>query len=139
MKICEKSNSSNQKQVMNNKGQGAIELMLLSVVILVLAVLVLGMFLNFNDSTIAVSILKAETINELDSNYNQAFWIKSIDFEESMTGKEIVFDIIISPNTTPANETSITANLNSKVPKLILGKTKYTSVKINSVSSEGFK
>ena len=109
---------------MRNKGQSSFEMLIGAVVIIALAIFILNNYLSLSDSTIALSIMKVETIKELNKK-PELITLDKITFTENIAIKEITFDILLNPATNPP----IDLDLNSAI-QIVQNKTKYENVEI---------
>ncbi|MDO8538772.1 MAG: hypothetical protein Q7S21_07890 [archaeon] len=110
--------------MMQNKGQSSFEMLIGAVVIIALAVFILNNYLTLSDSTIALSIMKVETIKELNKQ-PELITLDKITFTEKLAEKEITFDIILNPAVDPPVALDL-----SQAVTIIQDKTKYENVEI---------
>jgi len=108
------------------KGQSSFEVIMVTLTVVAISTFILGNFFQLSDQTMALAILKADVIEQLDKN--QEFYVlKKINYAQD-TDKEIDFELIIVDDTINQNPICF-MDLNSAANK-IFNNTKYNDIEI---------
>jgi len=81
----------------HDRGQSSMEMLLVTVAVISISIYILGNYLDLNDSTFAIAMLKADSVQKLN-DLNSYYVIRKIDFVQA-TANDGNFNIITAPNT----------------------------------------
>ena len=108
--------------VLRERGQASFEMILVTAVIFILIIIILNNYVEVQDSTVAVSILKARTLEKLGAE-DGFYYIEKIDSLEDEGG--ISLTIAIRPAPPPLDfaeiENEIAANTKYETATVIMG------------------
>lgn len=113
---------------MKHRGQVGIEVVVLVAAIFIIIAMIFGNYFSINDSTIAMVVLKSNTLGRI-SDLNESYVLISIDFVETAP-TDIAIDVVTIP-TISNSEIDPDNTWIDEVEQKIIDKTKYTNVTID--------
>jgi len=108
------------------KGQSSFEVIMVTLTVVAISTFILGNFFQLNDQTMALAILKADVMEQLDKN--QDFYVLKKIYYAQDSDKEIDFQLVIVDDSTDPKGMCY-MDLNSAANR-ILNNTKYNDVEI---------
>ncbi|MEW6294759.1 MAG: hypothetical protein AB1467_00490 [Candidatus Diapherotrites archaeon] len=85
----------------HSKGQSSMEMLLVTVAVISISIYILGNYLDLNDSTFAIAMLKADSVQKLN-DLNSYYVIRKIDFVQAPVMGSSRFDGNFNIITAPA-------------------------------------